>query len=275
MGLPKIWLAKPLRFGLNSDEHLQKAMSFLAKSAGVTEDRKGIFPTTQWSDVLRAGQTTSAVAAPALERLCRNYWYPLYVFVRRRGHGPEEAQDLTQSFFAFILEKDALKSLTQAKTKFRSFLLAALTNFLNNEWSKQHAQKRGGRHQIISWDDLGPEERYRHEPADNVTPEKLFDRRWAFTLIAGALERLRRESEAAGKRAVFDVLEPVLTGEVEPGFYPRAAAQMNMSEGAVKVTLHRLRRRFGELLRSEVAYTVADPQQIEEEVRYLLAALSA
>ncbi len=249
-------------------------MSLLDKSPGVSDDRKGIFPTTHWSDVLRAGQTTAAEAAPALERLCRTYWYPLYAFVRRRGHAPHDAEDLTQGFFAHLFEQDALKGVAEARTKFRSFLLAALTNFLNNDWHKQHALKRGGQRQIVSWDELAAEGLYSQEPVDEVTPEKLFERRWAFALVEGVLGRLRHEYEAIGKQALFAKLEPSLTTEPEPGFYSETAVELGTSTGALKVALHRLRRRFGELLRSEIAYTVAGPDAVEEELRSLFAAIA-
>jgi len=252
-----------------------RAVADTDPTPGLAQGERAIFPTTRWSDVLRAGHTTAAETAPALERLCQTYWYPLYAFVRRRGHDAHEAEDLTQSFFAHLFEHDALKGVTEGKAKFRSFLLAALTNFLNNEWDKRRTQKRGGLRQIVSWEDLSAEELYRQEPADNLTPAKLFERRWACTLVDCALGRLRREYEGADKLPLFEKLEPFLTTEAEPGFHAETAAQLKMSEGAVKVALHRLRRRFGELLRSEVAYTVADPEQIEEEIRSLFAAMAA
>jgi len=149
-----------------------------------------MFPTTRWSDVLRAGHTTSVTAAPALERLCRVYWYPLYAFIRRRGHSAHQAEDLTQAFFAHLFEQDALKGITEGRTKFRSFLLTALTNFLNNDWHKQHALRRGGQHQIVSWDEIAAEDLYSQEPADEVTPEKLFERRTSF-VIAHRLSTVR------------------------------------------------------------------------------------
>ena len=232
------------------------------------------FSTTNWSVVLEAGRTDVARAAVALERLCRKYWHPIYVFVRRRGSNHHEAEDLTQAFFAHLLEKETLKAVDRQKGKFRSFLLASLTNFLLNEWDRRQILKRGGQHQIISLDEMAAEKLYGQEPIEHFGPEKLFERRWALTIIEQVLTRLKNEYVAAGKAALFIKLEAGLTGEVTPGLYANWAAALNMNEGAVKVALHRLRRRFGELLRSEVAYTVADPAEVAGEIRHLLAAIS-
>jgi len=231
------------------------------------------FTTTQWSVVLDARHTDPQRAQAALEKLCGRYWYPLYAFIRRRGHDPHAAQDLTQSFFAHLLGKDALSGVDPSKGLFRTFLLAVLVNFLNDERDKHQAAKRGGKNQIVSFDELTAEELYRHEPIDALSPEELFERRWAFALIQQALLRLRREYEAGGKRDLFERLEPCLTGDVPPGFYDEAATRLEMNAGAVRVALHRLRRRLGELLRSEVAHTVARPEDVREEIRRLCAAL--
>jgi RNA polymerase sigma factor (sigma-70 family) len=233
-----------------------------------------IFSTTNWSVVLEAGRTDIARAAAALERLCGKYWHPIYVFVRRRGSNHHEAEDLTQAFFAYLLEKDTLKAVDRRKGKFRSFMLASLTNFLLNEWDRRQTLKRGGQRQIISLDEMAAEQFYNQEPVEQFSPEKLFERRWAFTIVEQVLKRLENEHAAAGKAELFTKLEAGLTGEVTPGLYADWSAALNMSEGAVKVALHRLRRRFGELLRSEVAYTVADPAEVAEEIRHLLAAIS-
>jgi RNA polymerase sigma-70 factor (ECF subfamily) len=232
------------------------------------------FDTTHWSVVLQAGGENSTLTHAALEKLCQSYWYPLYAFVRRRGCNPHDAEDLTQAFFAHLFEKEALKTVAREKGKFRSFLLATLTNFLNNERDKQQTLKRGGHVHIISWDEAKAEDQYRHEPVDPVTPEKLFERRWAFTVFEQALERLKKEHERQSKLPLFNKLQPHLTRETEPGFLTHVSAELKMTEGAVKVALHRLRRRFGELLRSQVAYTVADPELVEEEIRHLLTAIS-
>jgi RNA polymerase sigma-70 factor (ECF subfamily) len=230
------------------------------------------FTTTNWSVVLAAGQTDYGRAAAALERLCTRYWYPVYAFIRRRGSDPHQAEDLTQSFFTHLLAKDTLKKVDRQKGKFRSFLLAAVTNFLTNEWDRQQTQKRGGQHKFISLDDTEAEELYRHEPAGSLTPEKLFDRRWAFTVLDEVILRLKNEH--AHKPELFEKLQPHLTRELAPGSLLELSVQLQMTEGAVKVALHRLRRRFGELLRSQVAYTVADPDMVEEEIRHLFSVIA-
>jgi len=231
------------------------------------------FTTTQWSEVLDARQTDPDRARAALENLCTRYWYPLYAFVRRRGHGPHDAEDLTQSFFAHLLSHEALRSVDPAKGLFRTFLLSSLVNFLNDQHDRHQALKRGGGKQLVSWDALTAEELYRHEPAEGLTPEKLFERRWALTLIEQVLSRLRQEYEASGKSELFRQLEGCLTGGVDLGFYEGTARLLGMNEGAVRVALHRLRRRLGELLRSEIAHTVTCPEQVDDEIRYLFTAI--
>jgi RNA polymerase sigma-70 factor (ECF subfamily) len=237
-------------------------------------ERKTAFTTTHWSVVLEASHENSAAAKEALECLCRTYWYPLYAFIRRRGSNPHEAEDLTQAFFVHVFERDALKTVSPEKGKFRSFLLTALANFLNDQYQKSRAWKRGGGVLLESWDATDAEERYRHEPVDNITPERLFERRWAFTIVEQVLANLRQEYRTGGKLNVFEALQPFLVGPGDPGFTAAAAAQLEMNEGAVKVALHRLRRRFGCYLRAEIASTVASPDQVEEESRYLLSVLS-
>jgi RNA polymerase sigma-70 factor (ECF subfamily) len=237
------------------------------------EDRSPEFTATHWSIVLEARHTDPQRAQTALETLCARYWYPLYAFVRRRGHDPHEAEDLTQSFFAYLLRKDALLQVDPGKGLFRTFLLSSLTNFLNDQWDRRQALKRGGGKQLISWDALEGESRFQAEPEAPLAPEKLFERRWAMTLIERVLLRLRREYETGGKLQQFQRLEPCLTGAIGQGFYEEAAAALGMKAGAVRVALHRLRRRLGEVLRSEVAQTVATPEEIDEEIRCLFAAL--
>jgi RNA polymerase sigma factor (sigma-70 family) len=227
------------------------------------------FTTTNWSVVLEAGRIDSPRAKVALEKLCHRYWYPLYAFIRRRGHDPHEAKDLTQSFFVHLLTNEALTGLDRNKGLFRSFLLTVLTHFLNDEWDRQQAAKRGGGRQIVSWDNLSAEEMYQNEQVESSSPESSFDRQWAFTLVRHALHQLRQEYAAEGKQALFAQLEPCLTGASSPGFYAEAAERLNMNAGAVRVALHRLRRRLGQLLRSEVARTVRRPEDIEEEIRCL------
>jgi RNA polymerase sigma-70 factor (ECF subfamily) len=213
-------------------------------------------------------------AAAALEELCRKYWPPIYAFVRRRGSKPHEAEDLTQAFFAHLLEHEGIKKAEQAKGKFRTFLLASLTNFLNNEWDKRQTLKRGGQRRIISLDEAVAEENYRNEPADLLTPERIFERRWAQTLVDRTMIQLKDEYDAREKGRLFAVLEPGLTGETPAGLCAEWAAALGMEEGAVRVALHRMRRRFGELLREEIARTVASQADIEEEIRQLFAAIT-
>lgn len=235
----------------------------------------GAFQTTNWSEVLNAAQNDLAGAAAAMEQLCRRYWFPIYAFVRRRGSDRQEAEDLTQGFFAHLLEMETLKKVDRQKGKFRTFLLSALTKFLSNEWDKRQTLKRGGRRQIISLDEVAAEQLYSLEPAESGSPEKLFDRRWASTLVDGVLGLLREEYRAAGKADLLARLEPSLTQEAAPGSYADWAAALGLSEGAMRVALHRLRRRFGELLRQEIAQTVASPGEVDEEIRHLFAAISA
>lgn len=232
------------------------------------------FSTTQWSVVLKAGGHDSVLAASALDALCRKYWYPIYAFVRRRGCMPHDAEDLTQAFFARLLEKEMLKKVSREKGKFRSFLLASLTNFLNNDWDKRQRLKRGGGRSVVSLDELRAEERYLHEPVDSVTPETLFERRWAWTLVEEVFLRLKQEYVLSGKEALFLKLEPALTREFTSESMAQCAAELKINENALKVALHRLRRRFGQLLRSEIARTVADPDEIEDEIRHLFMAIS-
>jgi RNA polymerase sigma factor (sigma-70 family) len=233
------------------------------------------FSQTHWTMVLAARHWNSPEARDALAKLCQTYWYPLYAFTRRRGHSPHEAQDLTQDFFVHLLEHGALEQVDQQKGKFRSFLLAALTNFLNNQWAKENTLKRGGTQMVISLDEILAEERYRQEPANETGPEALFDRGWACTVAGQVMAKLKAEYAASDKGDVYTVLEHCLTGETDPGFYQKAAAKLGKNEGAVKVDLHRLRRRFGELLRNEIANTVSPEEEVDGEVRHLFAAIGA
>ncbi|MGA3265941.1 MAG: sigma-70 family RNA polymerase sigma factor [Verrucomicrobiota bacterium] len=249
--------------------------SYTAESSRPPAGGAGNFTATNWSMVLEAGRGDGPRAADALERLCRIYWYPIYAFIRRRGADRFHAEDLTQSFFALLLAKEMLKKVERQKGKFRSFLLAGVTNFMANEWDKQQTQKRGGGRQIISLDETtAAEELYQHEPVEPYPPEKLFDRSWAFTLLDRVLARLKQEYAAADKATFFATLEPYLTREMTPGSYGVPVAELHLSEGAVKVALHRLRRRFGELLRTEIAQTVSRPEEVDEEIRCLFAAIS-
>lgn len=232
------------------------------------------FATTHWSVVLSAGGTSTQGQA-ALEKLCRAYWYPLYAYVRRKGQSPHDAQDLTQAFFARLLERGLVKDADPARGRFRSFLLTSLKNFLNDEWDKARAQKRGGGHPVISLDEQAAEGRYLLEPADESNAEKIFERRWALTLLEQTLARLEAEYAALGKRRLFDELHPVLLGEKRSLTYAQAGERLGMTEGAVKVTVHRMHRRYRELVRAEIANTVAAPIEIEDELRHLFSVLSA
>jgi len=243
---------------------------FPADERGGSVTQTARFGTTQWSLVLKAGQG----AEEALFKLCQIYWPPLYAFIRRRGHPLHEAQDLTQGFFAHVLENRALGTVAPAKGRFRSFLLVSLKHFLDNEWHKTHAVKRGGRQVLISWEDLKPHERDLLGPSDQMTPEKAFNRRWALRLLERVMERLRSECVAARKGEMFEAVKEHLTGDAAGKSYREIAAQFGTTEGAVKVTVHRLRRRFGELVREQVGRTVDKPEEINEEIRELFAALN-
>jgi DNA-directed RNA polymerase specialized sigma24 family protein len=232
------------------------------------------FCTTQWSTILAAGQVDYTRAAGALERLCQRYWYPIYAFIRRRGVAWPEAEDLTQAFFAHLLKKDTLSKVDPNRGRFRAFLASSLTNFLKGEWDYRTALRRGGKQQVVSLDTVAAEELYEREAAGALTAELLFERRWAITLLEEVLRRLKQEYILAGKGMQFAVLEPALSSAVPPGFYTRCAAELALTENATKVALHRLRRRFGEVLRSEIAHTVAGPEEIEDEIRYLFSIIS-
>jgi RNA polymerase sigma factor (sigma-70 family) len=231
------------------------------------------FATTHWSVVLAAGGSTSPQAAAALEQLCRSYWYPLYAFVRRRGHAEPDAQDLTQAFFARLLERRDLRRVGRDGGRFRSYLLTSLTHFLRDEWDKARAAKRGGGREIFSLDAQEADSRYRLEPADGSGADKLFARRWALTTLEGALDRLRDECAAEGKTRQWELLHPLLAEDVPAGTYDSLAAELNLAPGTVSVTLHRLRKRYRELVRAEVSRTISNPAEVDEEMRALLAAL--
>ncbi len=233
----------------------------------------GVFVTTHWSVVLAAGDTQAPEAHEALARLCQTYWYPLYAFVRRQGHSPHDAQDLTQEFFARLLKSHYLAVADRKRGRFRSFLLASVKHFLMHEWEKGRALKRGGGQTFVQFDAQAGEALYGREPADNVTADKIFERRWALTLLEQVLHRLEADYTAGGKGELFAALKPALMGEKSIA-YADVGSRLGMSEGAVKVAVHRLRQRYRELLREEIANTVAGPEEIDEELRYLFSALS-
>jgi RNA polymerase sigma-70 factor (ECF subfamily) len=232
------------------------------------------FGSTRWSVVLAAGQRSTLQAHEALTQLCQHYWYPLYAYVRRRVRDSDQAQDLIQEFFARLLEMNLIEKADPQRGRFRAFLLTSLRNFLTNEWAKTQAVKRGQGHAPLSLDLRTGEARYLAEPVDTLTPEKLFERRWAETLLDRVTEQLRAEYVRSGKQAHFDQLVPFLVGRNEDVSYATAAAQLKISEGAAMVAGHRLRRRFRDLLRAEIAETLADPQAVDDEIRQLFGALS-
>jgi RNA polymerase sigma factor (sigma-70 family) len=231
------------------------------------------FQTTHWSVVLLAGQDSSTQTQAALAKLCQAYWYPLYVFVRREGQTHENAQDLVQGFFAKAIEKNFVAAAEPEKGRFRSFLLLALKRYMANEWDRAKRAKRGGAIEILSLDAQDTELRYKTEPAVEMSPQKAFERQWALTSLQLVLDRLSLEFSAQGKARVFEELKVFLNGE-KGGSYAEIGARLGMTEGAVKVTVHRLRQRYRELLRLEIANTVSSSEAIDDEIRSLLAALS-
>jgi RNA polymerase sigma-70 factor (ECF subfamily) len=233
-----------------------------------------MFATTRWSLIVAGQDRQGPQAKAALAELCGIYWYPIYVFIRQRGESHDEAQDLTQSFFAHLLEKDTLASVDQARGRFRSFLLAACQHFLANERDRAHALKRGGGRHILSLNFVDAQRRYHQEPAHTDTPQRQFERCWALALLDRVLVRLQGELLAANKGQLFEVLRAHLTADDAGHSHAREAAELGLSEGAVKVAVHRLRRRYRELLREEIAQTVESPDQVEDEIQALFRAVS-
>jgi RNA polymerase sigma factor (sigma-70 family) len=249
------------------------ACSLSTSSTEVGRVRR-VFVTTHWSVVLCARRKDSPQSAAALETLCRTYWYPLYAYVRRQGQSPPDAQDLTQEFFTRLLQKDYLKSAAREKGRFRTFLIVALKRFLANEWDRFHAQKRGGGLPVLSLDVELAEQRYGVEPTEGATADRVFERRWALTLLDSTMTRLREEFAAGGKAGEFDRLKTCLTAERGGISYAQIATELGVSEGAARVAVHRLRKRFREVFREEIAHTVSTPEEIEDEVRYLMTVLA-
>ncbi len=234
---------------------------------------RGAFVTTQWSVVLAAAGEGSTAGAAALETLCRRYWYPVYAWIRRRGCGADEAQDLAQGFFARLLEREALTSFEAPRGRFRWFLLAALRHFLADERDRARALKRGGGRLPVSLDEQDAEGRYLREPADTESPDRLFERRWAWTVLEEGLERLREEFALAGRAGWFERLQACVAGEDREECYAVIARDLGATEGAVKMAVQRARRRLREILRSVVSSTVADERDGEAELRELAEAL--
>lgn len=228
-----------------------------------------VFRTTHWSVVLAAGTLKPTDAHTALERLCETYWYPLYCFIRRKGHTPDDAQDLTQGFFAKLLERNQIELAKRERGLFRTFLLSSLENYLHNEHERKMTQKRGGGREVLSLDAQTAEQRYAVEPMDRLSPEEIYNRRWAQTLLATTLKRLRDEFSTRGRVDLFDSLEPHLWKDNSRTPYSEIAANLCMSESAVKMTLHRLKQNYRDLLREEIAQTVESEKELEDELRLL------
>lgn len=238
--------------------------------------RHARFATTHWSMVLRAGRADDTDARDALARLCRTYWFPLYAYVRRRGYGAHDAQDLTQEFFARVLAQGTLGRADPARGRFRTFILTALGRFLADEWDKLRAQKRGGGREPLSLDFAAGEQRFAQEPVDGAAaPDRAFDRHWALALLETVLRRLESDYAAEGRGALFAALKPTLIGGAESQRYAELAHQLGASEGAVKVAVHRLRKRYRERLQAEIDDTVSTPEEAAEELRELFRALGA
>ena len=229
------------------------------------------FATTHWSVVLSAQDPHCPRWREALECLCRTYWYPLYSYARRAGHSPPDAEDLTQGFFARLLEKDYLKAAARDKGRFRTFLLVALKGYLANEWDRQHAQKRGGFAPVVPIDQALAESRFASEPAHNLSPDLLFDRQWAVTLLERTMTQLQHEYVASGRAQLFEYLRSCLAKDESALPYAEIAGRLKLTEAAVKMAVHRLRLRYREILQHEIAQTVSAPEEIEEEIRHLFS----
>jgi len=224
---------------------------------------------------MAAGRPKSASYQQALETLCKTYWFPLYAYLRRQGYDSHQAEDYTQAFFACLLARGGLRLADPKRGKFRSFLLTSLKHFLSNERARARAKKRGGGRKVLSLDFQNAENQYALEPCDELSPEKLFERSWALTVLARTMSRLQAEAVSTNKRNLFEHLKGYLTAEKSSVPYRDAAAELDMTEGAVRVAIHRLRRRYRELLRDEIAQTVTSDDQIDEEIRDLFAALGS
>lgn len=235
----------------------------------------GHFPTTHWSRVVTAGDPEAPEAREALDVLCNAYWYPLYAYIWRRGHPPEQAQDLTQDLFTYVLQRDLLAKADPGRGRFRSFLRGVCAHYLADQRDRQNARKRGGGRPVVPIDAFAGEGRYAREPAHELTPERIFDRIWALTLLGRVLDQLRRDYEEAGRAATFEELRGALTPGPESAPYGTIAGRLGTTEGAVRVAVHRLRCHYGLLLRREIAATMDDPAGVDDEIRDLFAALGA
>jgi RNA polymerase sigma factor (sigma-70 family) len=264
-----------VRFELSSDFDCDYAKSVTNETSGDDAGRGEAIPftTTHWSVVLEA-QGDSPTAREALEKLCRTYWRPIYSFVRRQGIGPEEAEDLTQGFFALLLERKDLNTVRKEKGRLRSYLVASLKNFLADESRHAMAIKRGKGQRLIPLEKLSIDERFQMEPADPVTAEQIYERRWASAVMERVLSRLKDEYRAAGHAVLFDSLKHLLPDEPGAPSQSDIASQLGMTENAVRQAFHRFRRRYRLLLREEIAHTVATPGDIEDELRHLISVVA-
>lgn len=238
----------------------------------VNEGAGSRFATTQWTLVVAAGQTSSPDSQAALSKLCTLYWYPLYAYCRRRGLNADQAADATQGFFARLLEQKIVRGADPRRGKFRSYLLGAFKHYLSHEWARERAQKRGGGRRFVPLDPQEAEARYAMEPAHELTAERLFDRQWALRVLELAMEELARQCARDGKERHFQLLKPFLAGG-DGAAYRAAGAEVGLAEGAVRVFVHRLRRRYRQLLRDQLSHTVATPEQVDDEIHHLFAAI--
>ncbi|MDB6027981.1 MAG: hypothetical protein JWM68_4204 [Verrucomicrobiales bacterium] len=242
-------------------------------STGAPRPSHAWFVTTHWSVVLSARDKDPSKSVEALEKLCRTYWYPLYAFARRQGQSPADAEDLTQEFFARLLQKDYLQAAAQEKGRFRTFLLVAFKRFLANEWDRFRAQKRGGGAVHVSLETENAEERYGIEAVEGVNADRVFERRWALTLLERTMNRLRNEFVSASKAEEFERLKSSLTVQHAGISYADIARDLRINEGAARVAVHRLRKRYRDIFRDEIAQTVSSPEEIDAEIQYLLSIL--
>jgi RNA polymerase sigma factor (sigma-70 family) len=236
-----------------------------------TPQRQSGFDTTHWSAVLAAGRDSSPESNDALSHLCDNYWHPLYAYARRRVQDVHEAQDLTQEFFSQLLEKNYLEAADPERGRFRCFLLTAFKNFLSKEWQKARAQKRGGGRKPLRFDFDTEDSRYGLQPTEGLTPEQLYDRRWAAILLARVMDRLRDDLASAGKSDHYEVLKPFIVGQTATNTYANLAVELGMTEAAAKMAAYRMRQQYKKLLRDEIAQTVADPCEVDDEIKSLFA----
>jgi len=252
-----------------NDKEIQAWLNRRMNGKGATGE---LFQTTRWTVVLAAGRAETPEADVALEKLCRTYWFPLYAYVRRRGHAKEDGEDLTQAFFESFLAKNYLNGLCVERGRFRAFLLAALKHFLANEWNKSQRQKRGGAVTHLSLDWQSADSQFQVAATMEQSPDQAYDREWAAALLGSVIQRLEEECAAAGRGAQFAELKGFLTMEKDAVPHAAAAATLGIDEGTVRVALHRLRRRYRELLRDEIAQTISSPCDVDEEMRALLGA---